>query len=296
MQKKSTWNNKQDALGFTPLNSNLKGTANGLAELDTNGKVPSSQLPSYVDDVLEYSSSSLFPTTGETGKIYVDTSTNLTYRWSGTIYVEISPSLALGETQSTAYRGDRGKIAYDHSQTTHAPSNATVNDIDANLKNRANHTGTQLASTISDFATTVRGTVLTGLSTVTNAVITTTDNILTALGKIQKQISDNLITLTTHMSDSISHVTSANKTAWNTVTNKVDKVSGKSLISDTEITRLATIDKYILPKASDIILGGIKIGANLNVTADGTLSANSNPSSFIIKQEKFVATEGQTIF
>ena len=91
-----------------------KGASNGVAELDANGKVPSSQLPSYVDDVLEYNSVSDFPATGESGKIYIDKSTNLTYRWSGTTYAEISPSLALGETSSTAYRGDRGKTAYDH--------------------------------------------------------------------------------------------------------------------------------------------------------------------------------------
>lgn len=103
-----------------------KGTANGVAELDANGKVPTSQLPSFVDDVLEYSAKSSFPTTGETGKIYVDTATNKTYRWSGSAYVEISASLALGETSSTAYRGDRGKTAYDHSQATHARTDATA--------------------------------------------------------------------------------------------------------------------------------------------------------------------------
>lgn len=108
------------------LNTSLKGAANGLAELDANGKVPSAQLPSYVDDVLEYTAKANFPATGETGKIYVDTTTNLTYRWSGSAYVEISPSLALGETSSTAYRGDRGKIAYDHSQSTHARTDATA--------------------------------------------------------------------------------------------------------------------------------------------------------------------------
>ena len=96
------------------------GVANGVAELDANGFVPSSQLPSYVDDVLEYASRSAFPATGETGKIYVALDTNLTYRWGGSDYVEISPSLALGETSSTAYRGDRGKIAYDHSQSDHS--------------------------------------------------------------------------------------------------------------------------------------------------------------------------------
>ena len=103
-----------------------KGANNGVAELGSDGKVPSSQLPSYVDDVLEYESQSKFPSTGETGKIYVATDTNLTYRWSGTAYVEISASLALGETASTAYRGDRGKTAYDHSQSTHARTDATA--------------------------------------------------------------------------------------------------------------------------------------------------------------------------
>lgn len=107
------------------------GVASGVATLDTNGKVPSSQLPSYVDDVLEYTSKTGFPTTGETGKIYVATDTNLTYRWGGSAYVEISASLALGETSSTAYRGDRGKIAYDHSQSDHAPSNAQANVIES---------------------------------------------------------------------------------------------------------------------------------------------------------------------
>lgn len=85
------------------------GTASGVATLDTNGKVPSSQLPSYVDDVLEYDSLSAFPATGETGKIYIAKDTNKTYRWSGTAYTEISASLALGETSSTAYAGNKGK-------------------------------------------------------------------------------------------------------------------------------------------------------------------------------------------
>ena len=96
------------------LATSLKGAANGLAELDANGLVPSSQLPSYVDDVLEYASKSAFPSTGTSGKIYVALDTNLTWRWSGSAYVEISPSLALGETSSTAYRGDRGATAYAH--------------------------------------------------------------------------------------------------------------------------------------------------------------------------------------
>ena len=90
-----------------------KGRPGGLAELDSTGKVPAAQLPSYVDDVLEYSTKAQFPQTGETGKIYVAKDTNLTYRWTGTQYLEISQSLALGETPSTAYPGDKGKANRD---------------------------------------------------------------------------------------------------------------------------------------------------------------------------------------
>lgn len=90
-----------------------KGQPGGLAELDSTGKVPAAQLPSYVDDVLEFSTKDQFPQTGETGKIYVANDTNLTYRWTGTQYLEISQSLALGETPSTAYPGDKGKANRD---------------------------------------------------------------------------------------------------------------------------------------------------------------------------------------
>lgn len=88
----------------------------GKADL-VEGKIPASQLPSYVDDVLEYTNKASFPATGESGKIYLDLATNLTYRWSGTAYTEISPSLALGTTSSTAYRGDYGAAAYKHAVT-----------------------------------------------------------------------------------------------------------------------------------------------------------------------------------
>ena len=129
-----TSSNVTTALGFTPSESghthnyiptSEKGVASGVATLDTAGKVPSSQLPSYVDDVIEgyyktgdgkfykdyNSSTKVYSTviTGETAKIYVDLATNKTYRWSGSAYVVISETLALGETSSTAYAGDKGK-------------------------------------------------------------------------------------------------------------------------------------------------------------------------------------------
>lgn len=101
----------------------------GKADL-IDGKIPAVQLPSYVDDVLEAVSVASFPLIGESGKIYVDTTTNITYRWTGSVYTEISKSLALGETSSSAYRGDRGKIAYEHSQIALGnPHNTKATDI-----------------------------------------------------------------------------------------------------------------------------------------------------------------------
>lgn len=102
-----------------------KGAPEGVAELDENGLVLASQLPSYVDAVEEHDSLSDFPVPGESGKIYVAIDTSLTYRWAGSGYVEISPSIALGETSSTAYRGDRGAVAYAHVSDTSNPHHVT---------------------------------------------------------------------------------------------------------------------------------------------------------------------------
>lgn len=105
---------------------NSKGAPNGLASLNESGVIPSAQLPSYVDGVIEVDTFSNLPGTGESGKIYIVQDTNLTYRWSGTDYVEISKSLALGETSSTAYPGDKGKATTD---VVNSLSDNLVNDV-----------------------------------------------------------------------------------------------------------------------------------------------------------------------
>lgn len=131
--------------------SSQKGVANGVASLDANGKVPSAQLPSFVDDVLEGYISSDAVTfykdsakssayTAEAGKIYVDLTNNKTYRWSGSKYTVISETIAIGETPTTAGRGDLTKAAYDHSKAAHAPSNAERNIIVGIQKNGADVT------------------------------------------------------------------------------------------------------------------------------------------------------------
>jgi len=86
--------NVSNILGYTPENPANKAVANGYASLDGSGKVPASQLPSYVDDVLEYANAAARPATGETGKLYLTLDNNKVYRWSGSTYVEIvaSPS------------------------------------------------------------------------------------------------------------------------------------------------------------------------------------------------------------
>ena len=130
-------NGNVKATGFkTPTGTATQAlTANGgTFDLTTKadlvgGKIPTNQLPSYVDDVLEFANLVSFPATGESGKIYIAIDTNLTYRWGGSSYVVMSSSLELGETSSTAYRGDRGKTAYDHSQAIGNPHNTTKSDI-----------------------------------------------------------------------------------------------------------------------------------------------------------------------
>lgn len=111
--------------------SQLDNDDNYVQTID--GIIPAQYLPSYVDDVLEYSSSSLFPNPGDAGKIYVDTTTNLTYRWGGSGYVEISKSLALGTTSNTAFRGDHGLIAYQHTSLTGNPHGLTLGDLSINV-------------------------------------------------------------------------------------------------------------------------------------------------------------------
>ncbi len=135
------------------LATSARGVANGVASLDANGLIPPMQLPSYVDDVLEYAATSNFPATGETGKIYIAvngaTPENPTkqYRWTGTAYSEITSSP--GSTD--AVPEGSGNLYFT--------------------------------------AARVRSTVLTGLSLASSAAVAATDNVLTAFGKIQARLN-----------------------------------------------------------------------------------------------------------
>lgn len=188
--------NVTNALGYTPVDSAKAGVANGFATLDSDAKIPASQLPSFVDDVIEgylyngkfyQDAAHTIEITAVSGKIYVNLTDSKTYRWSGTQYVVISESLALGETSSTAYRGDRGKAAYDHSQVsgdatihhTHSNKSALDNITQAKIdawdakQPSGNYKTTQTAKT----DPTASGTSVTFIATITqnaNGEITAT--------------------------------------------------------------------------------------------------------------------------
>lgn len=100
-----------------------------LAPLE-NGLVPAAYLPSYVDDVLEYDSVDNFPETGESGKIYVDTSSNLTYRWSGSQYIEVSKSIGLGTSAADAYPGNLGQQNADNITTLQGDVTELTSKVD----------------------------------------------------------------------------------------------------------------------------------------------------------------------
>ena len=191
------------------LATSLNGAKNGVASLDENGLVPASQLPSYVDDVLEYDKLASFPAAGEAGKIYVAQNTNKTYRWSGTAYVEISASLALGETSSTAYRGDRGKIAYDHSQKAHV-TGVKGNSETAYRTGQVNITKANVGlGNVPNVATNNQTPTYTAASANENLV--SGEKLSVAMGKISRAITS----LISHLADGTRHITAAERTAWN---------------------------------------------------------------------------------
>lgn len=120
--KKAIADKNGNAIDTTYIKNSEKGTANGVATLDATGKIPASQVPGSMDEIIEgyYYNGNFYldsahqqEITGEESKIYVDLESNKTYRWGGTTYVEISSSLALGETAGTAYEGNKGKANAD---------------------------------------------------------------------------------------------------------------------------------------------------------------------------------------
>lgn len=111
-------NAQQAALDLKVATSSL-GVAGGVATLNGSGLVETSQLPSFVDDVLEYNDFAGFPASGETGKIYIDKATGKTYRWGGSVYIELRDDTAIwGEVGGTLSNQTDLVAELDSRQTT----------------------------------------------------------------------------------------------------------------------------------------------------------------------------------
>lgn len=173
----------------------LKGQPNGLAELDGNGKVPASQLPSYVDDVMDaYATYTVSPTgvlqniqlyadaehetpiVGERDKIYVNVTpgeVSYQFRWSGSQWVHIdSNAIIIGDITGTAYDGGKGKAMEnvvnsmpDNLLSTFQLDQTDVNNITISLTGVEKSGGKYVESTLADITITPATNTVAGLMT-----------------------------------------------------------------------------------------------------------------------------------
>jgi hypothetical protein len=124
------------------------GTANGVATLDSNGRVPSTQLPSYVDDVLEFDTTLLFPETGDTGILYVALDTNKVYRWSGTTYIYITSGAvdSVAGKKGVVTLADMGLDNVDNTSDMNKPVSTAQAAANTLIKNDASTDATEKAN------------------------------------------------------------------------------------------------------------------------------------------------------
>jgi hypothetical protein len=177
--------------------SSTIGAASGIAPLGSDSKIASTYLPSYVDDVLEYANLAGFPGTGETAKIYVALDTNKIYRWSGSAYIEISPTVGNSDTatklataRSISTTGDATwTVSFDGSANATAAitlasvvTAATGTKVTYNAKGLITGSTTLTVSDITDIATNYQAkhanlTAVAGLSTATTGLIKFTNGV-----------------------------------------------------------------------------------------------------------------------
>lgn len=209
----------------------------------------------------------------------------ISYNIGGTNGSYINSPLALRHSQ---LRDKDGESAYQHITSTVktdlTDGGDTTLHYHATDRNRANHTGTQTSSTISDFASTVRSTVLTGLSTATNAIISATDTVLLALGKLQAQITANLSTLTTHIGRTDNpHSVTKTQVGLGNVDNTSDAT--KNVLSATKLTTART-----LSLTGDVV-GSVSTDFSSNQSITTVVSDNSHNHNEMVR----IDITGQTL-
>jgi hypothetical protein len=244
------------------VNTSLLGVADGVATLDSGGKVPTSQLPAYVDDVLEYANLASFPATGETGKIYVAIDTNKTYRWSGSAYIYITSgavdSVAGKTGVVTLVKSDVGLGNVDNTSDVNKPvSTAQQNAL--NLK-------ADLASP-----------VLTGTPTAPTAAVGTNTTQLATTAFVKAEIANDAPSKTGTGASGSWGISVTGNAATATKLATARNINGVAFDGTANIT---VADATKLPLA-----GGALTGILTGTTVGMSMSADSGaaPGSFIAR-------------
>lgn len=270
-----------------------------IAPLDTteegNKKISEKYLPSYVDDVVEYDSRKNFPAVGEKGKIYVDTSTNTPYRWSGSVYVEISKSLIY--TLSGTIEDTRAVIKLTDSSSTassaiiplfHVPTSSsdpgkpglvpkpTFDDKEKFLK--GDGTWAEIQSKVAEI-------IPITIPTTGWTKVHEDDALYYNDVEVSKAHSQQIPIVSIFQLDLGIAKTAELSTTADTKDGYVEfwaKNIPEEEINATLVllyprsgnTAGEIINEYILPTATETRLGGVKIGTDIDVKGDGTISVD----------------------
>lgn len=314
---------------------NTKGQSQGIAPLDENGKVASSYLPSYIDDVLEYDTRTTFPTTGESGKIYIALNTNKIYRWGGTTYVELSSSVVLGETSSTAYAGDKGKKNredIENLKNNQSKFNTSLADVRSSFNNYASAKTPIIDKVEPHIANKQNPHEVTkaqvGLSNVTNDAQVKRSEMganngvatLDSKGKVLESQLPAAVTYAANLPDNIvggGKATAAEngiilsldtKNKENGSVSSKDilipnadgtKTSGSGLMLNSDKTKLNGIEtganKYVLPEAGYNVLGGIKAEFSGAATEVGTINTKGINQKVVFSNFTYISSRKKVL-
>lgn len=213
----------------------MNGGLDGKADL-VDGKVPSTQLPSYVDDTVEgyYYNSKFYEDaqhtteiTGEAGKIYIDISSNKSYRWTGSVYTRIDECPAFGETQGTIYEGNKGKANADEIAAIKDGTNIdSFADVETALAGKANASDLGAAAAKGFDASPTFGNTNNAVSSdgVANALVPITAELVELVDSGAKNlinVPDKTLSTSISFMSAVEHTYAAGKYVFTMTTNNV---------------------------------------------------------------------------
>lgn len=226
------------------------------------------------------------------GQIYYNSSDNVFYGWNGANWINLAYNYN-GETFTNDEKTKLGGIAENATKTEKSTTNGNIkiNGAEVNVYNHPSGTNPH-NTTKSDIGL---GNVENKSSSTIRGELTTAD-INKALGFTPKNILEGLESARPAATGSLRVyiATDTKKIFYDQGTNNWLQIGGQDTIAWNNVTNKPST--FTPPTASSTVLGGIKVGTNLTIGADGTLNANDNPTSYLVKQEKFIATEGQKLF